>query len=443
MCILRAVWFFWRHASCTYAYLFFGLVTSQKVNKGKKKKQTKPRQVFAHSGVTQSLFFDWFFDCGRVRKYIQTTTSEDTSSLILGSGRENRAPPHMMPWVSWCLLKHLSCTRTPFSGSWTSRRRSPSMRQRLSSSTRCRPLCRKNTKSNISRCAYPQKRRGAGRGQISDTVLRRQHSVDCCVTKNESQTILDVHIPRTEEAKLGGRSPIQSIAVNSVDCSVTQSESDASLGVHIPKIEVVTWGGGSPGVGQSLLQPTRCRLLCHKKSESQPCLGVHTPKKEHAEQFMPLVSFCQSTWKSPTHALESHEWVMSLADVSCHTHACVISCHLWMHHVARANQVCRTCESGVPHTWERDFRVDPWISHVTYEWVVPHVCMSRVTRMNESCHTYEWVVSHVWMSHVAHMRGSVSQRSIDKSCYVWMSHVTHTKKSRRTNKRENVTEING
>jgi len=60
----------------------------------------------------------------------------------------------------------------------------------------------------------------------------------------------------------------------------------------------------------------------------------------------------------------------------------------------------------------------------TYQWVVSHFRMSRVTHINESCHTYEWVVSHIWMSRVTHM---------NESChtYQWvtanisMSHVTH------------------
>ena len=73
-------------------------------------------------------------------------------------------------------------------------------------------------------------------------------------------------------------------------------------------------------------------------------------------------------------------------------------------------------------------------SHVTrecvrvYEWVMSHVWMSHVTRMNESrmnesCHTYEWVMSHVWMgnvyvgtSHVSHM---------NEACHTWMKHVSH------------------
>ena len=37
------------------------------------------------------------------------------------------------------------------------------------------------------------------------------------------------------------------------------------------------------------------------------------------------------------------------------------------------------------------------------EWVTPHVWMSHVARMNESCHTYEWVMSHIWRSHGIHM----------------------------------------
>jgi len=67
-----------------------------------------------------------------------------------------------------------------------------------------------------------------------------------------------------------------------------------------------------------------------------------------------------------------------------------------------------------------------WMSHVTYEWVVPH--------MNESCHiwmshvTYEWVMSHmnkshhIWMSHVTY-EWVVSH--MNESCHIWMSPITY------------------
>jgi len=42
-------------------------------------------------------------------------------------------------------------------------------------------------------------------------------------------------------------------------------------------------------------------------------------------------------------------------------------------------------------------------SYHTCEWVMSHIWMSHVTRMNESCHTHEWVVSHLWTRHVTHI----------------------------------------
>ena len=59
----------------------------------------------------------------------------------------------------------------------------------------------------------------------------------------------------------------------------------------------------------------------------------------------------------------------------------------------------------------------------TYEWVMSHIWMSRVTHMTESCHTYEWVVSHIWLSHVAHMNESLRLHEGVMS-HIRMSHVT-------------------
>jgi len=79
----------------------------------------------------------------------------------------------------------------------------------------------------------------------------------------------------------------------------------------------------------------------------------------------------------------------------------------------------------------------------TYEWVVSHIWMSRVTHMNESCHTYEWVVSHIWMS-LTHMDTGQSCweccRKEKKSrmnvrvthewvWQIWMCHVMHMNES--------------
>ena len=57
----------------------------------------------------------------------------------------------------------------------------------------------------------------------------------------------------------------------------------------------------------------------------------------------------------------------------------------------------------------------------TFEWVMSHVWMSHVKRVNESCHTYKWVMSHIWMSHVTHMNESCHTHEWVKS-HIWMSH---------------------
>ena len=63
--------------------------------------------------------------------------------------------------------------------------------------------------------------------------------------------------------------------------------------------------------------------------------------------------------------------------------------HIWMSHVTHMPESC--------HTYK--------VSHVTcmneschtYECIIAHAWMSHATHINESCHMYEWVMSHVWM----------------------------------------------
>jgi len=62
--------------------------------------------------------------------------------------------------------------------------------------------------------------------------------------------------------------------------------------------------------------------------------------------------------------------------------------------------------------------------------------MCRVMYVNESCHTCEWVMSHMWMSHVTRVNGSCMWMShvtrvndscharMNESCHTWMSRVT-------------------
>jgi len=68
----------------------------------------------------------------------------------------------------------------------------------------------------------------------------------------------------------------------------------------------------------------------------------------------------------------------------------------------------------------------------TYQWVMSHISMSHVTRMNESCHTYEWVMSHIRMSHVTHTNESCHtyEWGMSHICkkpviHIWKCHVKH------------------
>ena len=47
--------------------------------------------------------------------------------------------------------------------------------------------------------------------------------------------------------------------------------------------------------------------------------------------------------------------------------------------------------------------------------------MSHATRVNESCHTCAWVMSHMWMCHVTRMNEWIIPQ-------MWMSHTSHTKR---------------
>jgi len=75
---------------------------------------------------------------------------------------------------------------------------------------------------------------------------------------------------------------------------------------------------------------------------------------------------------------------------------------------------------GLPasHSWALPFPLyrTPGESCHTYEWVMSHVWISHVTRVNKSCQTCKWVMSHVWMSHVTCM---------DESCVSELSELHH------------------
>jgi len=71
-----------------------------------------------------------------------------------------------------------------------------------------------------------------------------------------------------------------------------------------------------------------------------------------------------------------------------------------------------SCECGCEpcHMWVWVWVMSPQHmnaeSRHTYEWVLSHIWMRHVTRVNELCHTYTWVISHIWMSHATYMNES-------------------------------------
>ena len=171
---------------------------------------------------------------------------------------------------------------------------------------------------------------------------------------------------------------------------------------------------------------------------------------------------------------DAYEWVMPNLNESCHTYERVIS------HTSRAAELTQVPVVESCHTYEDSCH--------TYDWVMSHIWMSHVTRMNESCHThpelqnsrksqslglvihmkdschtYELVRSHICMSHVTRMNESchthpelqnlrksqstTEKASIGKSRWlinnsrhmyewvmtnIWTSHVTNVHKSCQT-----------
>jgi len=76
---------------------------------------------------------------------------------------------------------------------------------------------------------------------------------------------------------------------------------------------------------------------------------------------------------------------------SCHTYEWVMS-HIWMSHVTRMDWdiVCMYTHMNTHMN-----------THMTSRWHLicdmTHDIVRMYTHMNESCHTYEWVMSHVWL----------------------------------------------
>jgi len=75
---------------------------------------------------------------------------------------------------------------------------------------------------------------------------------------------------------------------------------------------------------------------------------------------------------------------------SCHAYN--VMSYTWMRHATNMNEA-----------WHMDKSCRTHKSRHTCQWIMPHLQMSHVALMDESCHTCEWVMSHLRMSHVVRM----------------------------------------
>ena len=135
------------------------------------------------------------------------------------------------------------------------------------------------------------------------------------------------------------------------------------------------------------------------------------------------IMWCRDLMSCICGELSCHSELMSFIcrEVSYH---CELSCHSAYMHNVPLSLTCQSCAAifDMSHACPMPHIRMSHVSHVneschTYDWVMSHIWMGHVTHMNESCHTYEWVMAHIWMSHVSHM---------NESChtYEWvMSHI--------------------
>jgi len=100
-----------------------------------------------------------------------------------------------------------------------------------------------------------------------------------------------------------------------------------------------------------------------------------------------------------THSYVCHDsficvpWLIHKCDIN-HSYTIHVTWLIHMYVIARDVTHKHNTHTHNPHThinWNRIGLSNPRL---------PHIWMSHVTHMNESCHTYEWVMSHIWMSHV-------------------------------------------
>jgi len=111
----------------------------------------------------------------------------------------------------------------------------------------------------------------------------------------------------------------------------------------------------------------------------------------------------------------THVWFSRV--IVCHVCVCVYVCVcvcMCIQKVSRMNTSWHTCELC-------------FVACHTYEWVMSHMRMRDITRMNESCHTFTREIAHLCMSHGTHVIDSLCSMS-----HVWISHVTHVNEGHHT-----------
>ena len=133
----------------------------------------------------------------------------------------------------------------------------------------------------------------------------------------------------------------------------------------------------------------------------------HTISMSHVTH---MIESCQIDECATLHISMSHEWVNSYSTAMPDT---------CMSRVTRLNESCHTHGWVRSHIW-MILVIDIWIRHVTH--------------MNASCHTYEWGISHIWMCHVTYLSAVCHVTYLSAVCHtydriiphIWMRHVSHT-----------------
>ena len=81
---------------------------------------------------------------------------------------------------------------------------------------------------------------------------------------------------------------------------------------------------------------------------------------------------------------------------------------------------------------------DLWMRHVTHKWMLKmvfsftHICMRSRTLVIASCHTYEWVMLHMWLCRVSHMNCNSICIYTYGSCHAYEWVMSHVRLSRDT-----------